>query len=819
VSLDRCLPDLVKDGKLSREQAEEASNLFGELKRNYQRQFGDQTAEAMASRETVDALAIEAAEKRRSELLQVQSQKSILVNSSKFADGKGRLGAAMMAFLDQDERAPYMNVSYLTSIVRGDAHRMIEGILDKFERNLIGNMRNPAEMEDVISEIFGKSTGNAAAKEMAEAWKQTAEMLRQRYNAAGGKVGKLEYGYMPQSHDLQRVLEAGYTKWRDTIAPLLDRDKMIDYRTGKPMSDIALETGLNSAYNNIVTDGWIGRDPGGQGGSKLANGRAEHRFLHFKDGEAWMKYRESFGNGASPFDAMIGHIDGLANDIAHMEVLGPNPNATIGWMQDMITKEAALRGEKAGMFKKGASGEVYQIGKLYDVTTGRSSIPVNAAWARNMAGFRAYLSAAKLGSAIFSSLDDVGKQAITRAYNGLPIAGAISSYAHTFSADQAHVAVRLGLIAGEAGKMGAAVNRYTGESMGPGIASRMADGVMRVQGLGAWTQAGKWAYGMQTLGHYADEIKVPFGELTPKNRAALERYGIGEADWDHIRATPLFEHEGATFIDPSAIENRKISDKFMQMVLTETNFAVPEIGNRARAMTTFGRPGTLAGEAGRSIIQFKGFSVHTILTHGRRMTMSNPWDRAGYAAAFAGSSMLLGALAIQAKELVKGLSPMPMDDPKFWARAELQGGGLGIFGDFMSTAAQQALSSGTGSQRAGSLGEAIVGPTVGAAADAARFGLSFVERSGKPGRVGAQMLRAYTPGSNLWYTRAAFDRLVIDNVSRWVDPDYDKHFDMMEASAASRGQSYAWRPGMAKPDGSPDFSHSFDKPPEPPPSE
>ena len=46
--------------------------------------------------------------------------------------------------------------------------------------------------------------------------------------------------------------------------------------------------------------------------------------------------------------------------------------------------------------------------------------------------------------------------------------------------------------------------------------------------------------------------------------------------------------------------------------------------------------------------------------------------------------MLLGGLAVQLKEIAKGNDPRPMDSAEFWLAAVMQGGGLGIFGDFFS---------------------------------------------------------------------------------------------------------------------------------------
>ena len=63
-------------------------------------------------------------------------------------------------------------------------------------------------------EVFGNgsgATGNKLAQDGAKAWLKTIEQLRQRFNAAGGDVGSLDYGYLPQP-TIRPALQAGADK-------------------------------------------------------------------------------------------------------------------------------------------------------------------------------------------------------------------------------------------------------------------------------------------------------------------------------------------------------------------------------------------------------------------------------------------------------------------------------------------------------------------------------------------------------------------------------------------------------------------------------
>lgn len=77
--------------------------------------------------------------------------------------------------------------------------------------------QNPGMTRDMAVEIHanGKGgTGNADAIAAAKAWNENVtEPMRQRFNAAGGSVGKLDYGYMPTMWEPELVLKAGRDKF------------------------------------------------------------------------------------------------------------------------------------------------------------------------------------------------------------------------------------------------------------------------------------------------------------------------------------------------------------------------------------------------------------------------------------------------------------------------------------------------------------------------------------------------------------------------------------------------------------------------------
>lgn len=805
MSLDACIPGLVASGALTEERGRRVLAKFEELKRFYRGSMGDAAAAAEATARTVEQLHAEALLKKRQEALQIAAQKGAVDNMARF-DGDSPTAAALALFdHDWKGRAPYSNVEARRKAITGRAHAMMTDVLARYRRKVTGVLRNKAEMADFVRASFGESVDSLNVRELADAWTQTAEYLRQRFNAAGGNIGKLDNWGLPQTHDSAAVRAAGFEEWSGFIKPLLDRGRMIDAETGLPFTDEALDQALAAAYRTIRTNGWSKRSPGGAGGRKLANQHAEHRFLIFDGANAWQSYHARFGTG-TPFDLMMGHIEGMSRDIAHMEILGPNPAATARWLADSLQKDAAEDLAPGTKRIDRARYGAWRIGEMYNATSGALSTPVNEGMARGFGSVRSFLVAAQLGSAFLSATTDVGWQAVTRAFNGMPVHQALTGYVKLFrptmTADQ-KLAVRMGLIADEASRHLSTQSRYMNDVISGEWARRLADGVLRVSGLSPWTQAGRWAFGMEFMGHLAD-LRGKSLDALGATGAALRRYGFTAEDWDALRATPLYEHKGSTFLRPDEVEDEALGERLLEMILTETDAAVPAVTARARSLMSVAPPGTIWGELSRNVGLFKSFGVTMLLTHGARAMAGAPWQRVAYAGGAAITSMALGGMVIALRDVAKGQDPRPMNTGDFAMQAALQGGGFGVFGDFVGSSVLET--------RANSLASAFAGPVTGLAEDLTRFtaGNAVEVAQGKDahvGREGTKLLKRYVPGSNIWYSRLAYERLLIDQAQRMADPGYDRSWRTLQAK-----RPYWWPHGNVAPGRAPDPSTAIQQP-------
>lgn len=825
---DQCMANAIAGGEISREEAARLQAEFGRLRDA--RATGSTTRAAQeAKRDLADLLKAENEHAKRKAKLSLRSIREIdaQLQSFRTVAGEHDLASAALYKLENFGEAQagtgFSSVVGRQKALTGMAHARMETALHHFRRGAIGGDKrrwNAAQLDNVVREAFGQDTGDMAAKGFAKIWDETAEWLRQRFNAAGGAIGKLEGWGLPQHHDARALRKVGLASWKAAIRPKLDLARMYHPLSGKPVVERELDGILDEIYYSIITDGWIDRQPSRQsfGSGSLANQRAEHRFLIFRSAEEWLEYQRDFGNG-DPFAAMMGHINIMAKDIAAMEVLGPNPSGTIEWLKQAVHREAQMKqaGQpakfrgKAGKATDRAARYEKHIDKVWGSIRGELSTPVNGKWANGFATARSIITAGVLGQAAISALSDVSFAAATRRFAGLPAETAVlPDLIKQFSLASRREAVESGLVLDAAQYAFSQQARYVGTLQGPEWANYLADRVLTYSGLSPWTQAAKHAFGMAFQLEAGKRAALAFNELPDAFQRTFGRYGISAREWDLIRQAPLHKNGEATMLRPNEIAERidpKIAERYLEMILQETEYAVPNTSHRSRvALYSNQKPGTLWGEALRSFAMFKSFGAVILLTHGGRvhqMLAGRQTRMAG--AAYAGSllftSTLLGGLSMQLKQIAGGRDPQAMDGPGFWGAALLQGGGLGLYGDYLFSDLNRF---------GGGFATALAGPLVQKGNDFWNLtaGNAVQLASDEKTHFGRELVRfskGLVPGGTIWYLKLAYERVFLDQMQYLVDPEAQTAFRRQQRNwMRNTGQGFWWAPGEMKPQRAPD---------------
>lgn len=816
MSFNDCINTAIEGGELKKADGDR-------LKRDYERFRASHAntdpsfAAEQAKRDLHESLSAETKHKRRKAKLALKNIREVDadIRSHRTPAGKADIAAAAIDKLEHFGTAQFSSVAGRQRAILGMAHAKMEGVLNHFRRGaLLGDKGrwNAADLDNVLREAFGVDTGDTAAKGLAKAWKDTHEWLRQRFNAAGGAIGDLENWGLPQHHDPRALRNASLPVWKEAIRPLLDLSRMRHPLTGKRVDEKELDGILDEVWNTVATEGWSKREPLRQsfGRGALANQRADHRFLVFKDPESWLQYQRDFGGGGDIFSAMMGHINMMTKDIASMEVLGPNPSGTIEWLKQAIAKEAQeiaagrpgrLGGATGQKALDRAASASQRIDAVWGSIRGELETPVNSRWASGFSAARSLITSSVLGSAAISSISDVGTSIIARRFAGLPAGNAITDIVKGFSSYSRREAVESGLILHEAAHAFHAQARYVGTLGGPEWASYIADRVLTFSGLTPWTRAAKHAFGLAFMTEAAKNAGKALADMPEALQATFRRHGVTDRQWDLMRRADL--HDGR-LLRPAEIAERidpKLAEKYLEMIHAETDFAVPDGSHRSRTLAlNENQPGTIAGEALRSFFQFKSFGAVFVLLHGQRMHNMIAGGSYAAGAAYAGSLLLsttlFGGVAQQLKQVAAGREPRDPTSADFWGAALLQGGGLGIYGDFLFSNVNR---------YGGGFSSTIGGPLVQRASDFWNLtaGNAIQLASGEKTHFGRELVkfaRGNIPGGNIWYLRLAFERTVLDQLQYLADPEANKAFKRQQQFWQREfGQDYFWAPGQMTP--------------------
>lgn len=827
MSLFDCIQTGIDGGEIERTRGQNAQDLFNNIRRNYASNMGEDAANAAAAEDVRRIMREQTLRRRRLVRIQLQGARRLTrdILQHRRTDGVLDAGAALPGLLEKGNHN-FQSVREVRETLTSRYHRLMVDGLIHFGRNVVGEVRNKADMMNVVRALHGREVADQSASEIAAGFQAAMAQARRDYNAAGGDIGEIEDWGLPHRHSRDKMLDAGRERWIAEVHGRLDWSRMIDFETGQPFAIAGgapppgrADSLLREIFEGKTTDGWDTREPNFQrAGLALANRRSDARVLHFKSPEDWFAYNEQFGE-SDPFTAIVSHLDGMARDTALMRVLTPNPKAGLEFAIQVAEKQAQTAPWPVGSTHRHAldklRGDAHLARMMFELTTGEANRPVNGLMANFLSGTRHVLVGAQLGAATISAISDVGFQYAAAREIGIDpfkVVGRIGK--DVFKGRDAQQALRMGVIADQLANVGAAQARYVGEDFAPEIATRISDGVLRLSGLSRWTSLGRHSFQLEFMGMLADHVAHGFDELPDPLRNLFDRHGLTAEEWDAVRATEVFrDPNGASFLIPDDVRFREdlpegradsLALKLGGIMHTETRFAVPSTTTRGRAMFSANtQPGTFAGELLRSGLMYKSFGMTVVFDQTQRiMQQGTNWNKAIYAGKLFASLSLMGAVSIQMKELSKGRDPRPMDSRSFIAAAILQGGGFGIFGDFFSAAENRF---------GGGFGETLSGPVFGAAGDLASLGIEagravLGDDDTRVGRHSVDFVRQYAPGASLWYLALALQRYGFDQLQMAVDPDARKALRARERRRVKKyGNESWWRPGDTAPDRAPEF--------------
>lgn len=668
------------------------------------------------------------------------------------------------------------------------------GLTRELPPEAVALLKRPREAKPLLDDIVREwrelrdggspgRTGNKDAQKLAGILAKYAEASRLEANRAGANIGRIDGWGGPQSHDEAKLLAAGQQAWVDATLPLLDLERSF----GEHADAEEARRILGDVWDNIVTG--RGQQPSAKetgqrvGPASLARSLEKHRVLHFKDADAWIAYNDRFGRG-NVITAMVDHLHRMARTVANMQVMGPNPEAFV---------DAILEAERARLRALGGSAATVKalqqleadlrkgtgaIGRAFVEVMGDTYRPANLTAAKIGAGVRAVQSMAKLGGALVSSVTDLVTYAHAMRFQGK---GLLQSYAEAFDAllggrpAKERREIALSLSVGFDNLLGDIHARFAADDNLPGAVNGAMRTFFKLNGLTWWTDRLTHAFASMSSNWMARQAGRSWEGLSEAYRHVLSLHGITAERWELIRAHAVETVGDHAYVLPEKLRDladeamperarRELELDLRSFFADEASFAVLQTDDRTRTITTLGtQPGTPLGEAWRFIMQLKSFPIaytQKILAPAFRGRGPGGQRDYGALAALIGMSWVLGYAAMATKDILKNRTPRDPLSKEALLAALLQGGGAGIYGDFLFGA----------SNRFGSgVLETAAGPAIGTASDAIELWQKIVHGDAKAGDAYWLALNN-APFANLHLLRPAADLLILNQVAEWVSP-------------------------------------------------
>lgn len=693
-------------------------------------------------------------------------------------------------------------IQSIDSKARGIA-AIYRGELVDFYTNIKGGLGVFTDQElvqKIVRERFGENTGDALAKKISDKMGDVFETMRDRFNRNGGDIGKLDNWGLPQTHNLEKIAKAGKEAWVNKAESLIDTRQYV-HENGDYYSQQEIRSLLEYTYDTLSSDGAnkieVGRQATGGGTSKVTNRHGESRVLHFKDAESWLEYQSEFG-GMQFVDLVEAHINGLSKDIAMVENLGSNPKTALKILMDAAAKKDWEKGIEENQTKSSRKRAQVMFDELSGGNTPQSQVLANLGIA-----YRSMNVASMLGGTTIASLADqatIAKNASVHNVSYRKAFGGLIEQLNPANKADRELAHSLGLATEE---MLGSIARWSDDGLTSTygkseklarISSGVATQVMRVSFLNALTSASKVGFTKLLMEKYGRLSRSKaWNDLDVQDRELLSNTGLDERAWQVFQlAEPVMDRKGnqlmsarsiyeipdeklTAFGDPKQVKDQ-VASQLQAHLLDEQGMAVIEAGLRERTWMTVGAKGTITGEVFKGLMQFKSFSASFLMRQGSRaMAQEGLKGKAAYAIPLMVSMTLLGGLVVQLREILNGNDPQTIydsNDPKkatsFFMRSLVAGGGLPVLGDIL-VAGTDTSGRDANSFVSGPLGSdftALLGLTVG---NLTQY------NEGKDTNFGNEafkFVKGKIPAQNLWYTKAAINRMFFDEVQDTIAPGY-----------------------------------------------
>ena len=704
-----------------------------------------------------------------------------------------------VAQLQKGLRDKYMAGFEADLLATGHINLFTTGTMDRDVTRALWSMGKDGE-----ATAMGKLPREAV--EIAEVIHKWQEIARTDANDSGAWIREAKGYIVKQAHDASRIKAAGQQQW------MADAQRFFDLgRMGSEAGDGNVNPLLAKLYTDLASGMHLKPIPddemaGFKGPSNLARKVSQSREIYFKDADAWFEYNQLYGN-KNLREAFISGLTQRADQVGLLKGLGTNPTAMLDTIRNDLLQVASVGGDVENLTRMNDSKNT--IDMYLKAVDGSMNVPGNALWAKRSATLRSVETLAKLGGMIFSQLNDIAVFASEMRYQGR---GFLSGMGEAVAGlgknlkDEERRELLLSLDVAMESMIGGL--GHADSLQDPGAASKAMQLFMKLNLSQWWTEHMKASAALGMSHHMAINAAKTFADLSPEYQRVLSLYGIGDQEWALVGQAAQKHLDGRAYVTPELIREvtgdealkRNVEEKLRTYFTDRKTFAALEPDAKTKAMMLQGtQAGTVPGELMRFMMQFKSFTgAYMQKIMGRELYGRGYEGDAGFSGIYKALangngemqglvnvivwSSIAGYGSMVIKDAIKGRAPRDPLKAETWAAAALQGGGMGIYGDFLF---------GQANRFGGKFSDNLVGPVPAMLGEI----VDIYHKALRGDDVAAESLRMilnHTPFINLFYTRIALDYMIIYRMQEALNPGYLRR--MERRVEKENGQTFLFRP-------------------------
>jgi hypothetical protein len=698
-----------------------------------------------------------------------------------------RTGAGNSVIRGQAARADFLVISLYTNLSKNNLFKLFAS--GEFDVDIHRAMwKLDAEDGD-----FGNIRPEAV--EMAREIRKINEYARQQANKHGAAIGRLDGFVTTRATDSLKVKQNA-DGWLQFMEENLDFERTLadvdpDLRV-KKLQEMRTEFMANKHIKLDAPQTTSALTGFGSIGKSLSH----ERVLHFKTPEAEAKYAVDFGTGNLAKSVMF-HLERLGADTAIMEHLGPNAKANFDAIHLELMKDAKKANDDPLINELGKY-KIYVDRELWPHISGSSRGIENQLAAQASSFVAGIQQMASLGQAMLSMFSDIGITAAAVNYNGRTFLGGIAEATSSLlkgtpTGERLDILTSLGVLAD--GIKGSVIGRFTSGDMLPGQFASSIQTFFKYTGIQAWPDRIRNGYALGLSNWLASNTRHAFADLPLEVKRTLRMGGFDELTWDNVMRQSTREAGGKQFFVPEALDG--IDDAAFAAVLKAQNVKPTkgritalreELAEKTRSMfqdniinaVVEGDAQTraaLVGGAGQGswsrvirghVTMFKTFPIAVIEKPVARFLKGMDESGKMTTSGFIGLTKMLvtmtglGYISMTAKDLVNNKTPRDPNDVRTWMAAFTQGGGAGLYGDFLF---------GEANRFGGGIISTLAGPTAG---DISKLhDLYNRVRDGDDAAGKAfKFLVSNTPGNNVFYLKGLLDYMIVHQIQESLNPGY-----------------------------------------------